>query len=129
MSERYFEIRGKKIRYIDNNVKGNRKLILFHGARFNANTWLTTGTLQYLETEGIPSLAVDFPGYGKSETGWDDLAEFIKDLIAESELETPVLLGPSMGGNAVLRYALRYDRVSGLVLVGAVGVKEVEKDI
>lgn len=114
MADYFLEVKGKKIHCLSNDLSGQPKVLLFHGARFNANTWNQVSTLKSLKEIGVPAVAVDFPGYGLSERGsWNDLSEFIKDLLQAMDLERPVLLGPSMGGNAVLKYAIKYDQVSG----------------
>ncbi|BCS91752.1 alpha/beta fold hydrolase [Metallosphaera javensis (ex Sakai et al. 2022)] len=130
MTDGFVRVKGIKIHYIDNDMSQSPRIVMFHGARFNAETWNQVGTLSQLKESGIPGIAVDFPGYGKSERGkWGNLGEFIGDFLDSMGLREPVLLGPSMGGNAVLRYAVNQGKFSGLVLIGPVGVDDLEKDL
>ncbi len=120
--EKYVNVKGTKIRVIE---KGDGKpVFLFHGARFNAETWVSTGTVDAIANAGFKAISVDFPGYGKSERGgYTVLSEFIKDLIATYGVSKAYYLGASMGGEAVLGFAVNSpERVEGLILVGAVGV-------
>jgi len=120
--EKYVNVKGTKIRVIE---KGDGKpVFLFHGARFNAETWVSTGTVDAIASAGFKAISVDFPGYGKSERGgYTVLSEFIKDLIATYGVSKAYYLGASMGGEAVLGFAVNSpERVEGLILVGAVGV-------
>ena len=130
MAELSVNVKGTRIHYLNNDLSEKPRIVMFHGARFNAETWNQVGTLTRLKEARIPGIAVDFPGYGKSERGrWGDLGEFIGDLLEEMGLAEAVLLGPSMGGHAVLSYAVKRGKFSGLILIGAVGVDEFEKDL
>jgi pimeloyl-ACP methyl ester carboxylesterase len=37
-------------------------VLLLHGAKFNSDTWMTTGTLPLLHEQGYKAMAVDLPG-------------------------------------------------------------------
>ncbi|QKQ99601.1 alpha/beta hydrolase [Metallosphaera tengchongensis] len=125
--ESFVNVRGHKIRTLTNGL--GSEVMLLHGARFTADTWEQVGTLRRLEEEGIGATAVDFPGYGKSEKGtWNDLGDFLEDLISVLGVRDPVLLGPSMAGRVALRYSLKRE-VKALILIGAVGIPEVEKEL
>ena len=113
------------LHYIESGARGNRSVILLHGMKFKAETWLELATLDKLAIAGLHGLALDMPGFGDSpacETEQDTvLAEFIQMM----EVDKPVLLGPSMGGRIALEFALNHPNVlGGLILVGAVGVEE-----
>jgi len=70
---------------------------------------------------GVPVLAVDPPGHGRSapapEVTWADLAEVLRDLAAELPSAQLLLVGHSAGATALL-YGARglADRVAGIVL-------------
>ena len=105
---------------------GTKKpIILLHGARFDADTWLQLGTLEQLIQVGYPVHALDMPGFGKSESCPTAESIVIAAYIQQEELDRPVIVGPSRGG----RYALEFyfsnpELVGGLVLVGTVGIQE-----
>ncbi len=129
LEDKYVEVKGTKIHYVE---KGNgRPFLLFHGARFNAYTYKETGTIDAIADSGFKAISVDFPGYGKSSSGsFSDLSDFINSFVDEMKLEKPIVLGASMGGEAVLGFSVRHpDKVGGLVLVGAVGVSSYEREL
>lgn len=53
-----------------------------------------------------------------SDFSMDDLANDLKDLIEELELEEPILVGHSLGGMTALKYATEHENFSGLCLLG-----------
>ncbi|BFI73829.1 2-hydroxy-6-oxononadienedioate/2-hydroxy-6-oxononatrienedioate hydrolase [Nanoarchaeota archaeon] len=127
--EKYINVNRTKIRVIE---KGEGKYIfLFHGARFNAETWLSTNTIDSLVNSGFKVVSVDFPGFGKSERGnYYNLSEFIKDLVLTYNVDKAYYLGASMGGEAVLGFAVNNpDFVEGLILVGPVGVEKYKEKL
>lgn len=129
MKDLFINVRGSKIHYIE---EGNGKpFLLFHGARFNAYTWVETKTVEAIASAGFRALSIDFPGFGKSQNGeFESLSSFIKDFMNSMEIKSAYLLGASMGGEAVLGFAVdNQDMVDGLVLVGAVGVSAYEKKL
>jgi len=122
MQDKFVTVKGAKIHYIE---EGNGKpFLLFHGARFNAHTWVETGTVNAIASAGFKAISVDFPGFGESENGdFESLSSFIKDFMNTMGIDKAYLLGASMGGEAVLGFAVENESmVDGLVLVGAVGV-------
>ncbi|MUN29320.1 alpha/beta fold hydrolase [Sulfuracidifex metallicus] len=127
LEDKYVEVNGVKIHYLE---KGEGKpFLLFHGARFNAYTYKETGTIDAIAEVGYKAISVDFPGYGKSSSGnFGSLSDFINSFVDTMKLDKPILLGASMGGEAVLGFAVTHpEKVRGLVLVGAVGVPSYEK--
>lgn len=127
--EKFVQVNGAKIHYIE---AGNGKaVVLHHGARFNAHTWEETGTISAIDEVGYRAISIDFPGFGKSESGsFGNLSEFISSFIETMKLDKPILLGASMGGEAVLEYAVDNPRkLGGLILVGAVGVSSYENKL
>jgi len=97
-----------------------RALVLLHGLASNSRWWSLVGPLL---ARRFRVLALDQRGHGESDkpdTGYDfasvvgDLAAFVDTL----ELERPVVVGHSWGGNVALEYAATDpERPAGLVLV------------
>lgn len=82
-----------------------------HGLASNATTWLAVGRL--LAAQGHRVLAVDQRGHGRSdklETGYDfaTITQDLHLLFSALDVEAPVLVGQSWGGNVVRDYAARY---------------------
>ena len=117
---------GNRIHYIEEG-QGNKALLLFHGANFNARTWVEVGTVAAAASNGFRVISVDFPGYGQSQGERRDLSKFVGDFIkALGWVKEPVLLGASMGARALLEYALSVSGkgIKALILVGPVGLAE-----
>lgn len=123
LQDKFVNVNGLKIHYIE--YGDGKPVLLFHGARFNARTWEQTGTISAIASTGYKAISVDFPGFGKSEgSKSEDLSEFIYSFMNIMKIDKAILLGASMGGEAVLGFSVKYTNlVSGLILVGAVGVK------
>lgn len=118
-----------KISYIDQG-SGDKTIILVHGLASNAGFW------RY----NIPELAkhfrviaVDLPGYGKSEKGdysytMSFYAEQIKKLIDELQLKNVVYVGHSMGGQIGIKLAIKYPTLlSKLILASPAGFEEFQR--
>lgn len=105
-------------------------VILLHGMKFQAATWRELGTLEVLADLGFRVMAVDMPGFGKSPSCAVQPAEVLSRFLDLQGVERAFLLGPSMGGRIALEFAVAHpDRIAGLVLVGAVGVAELQDQL
>jgi abhydrolase domain-containing protein 14 len=114
-----------EIHFLQRAGTGGRTLLFLHGMKFNATTWRDLGTLDKMAAEGYETLALDLPGFGNSPDSDLSHVEVLKQVVLDQNLERPVIVGPSMGGQVALDFALAYpELVGGLVLVGAVGVEE-----
>jgi len=129
MPEELITVKGARIRVIREGQ--GKPVFLFHGARFTADTWVSTGTVKAIADAGFQAISVDFPGYGKSERGnYTILSEFIRDLVQTLGVTRAYYLGASMGGEAVLGFALNNpEKVEGVILVGAVGVDKYKEKL
>lgn len=118
-----------KISYIDQG-SGEQTIILVHGLASNAGFW------RY----NIPELskkfrviAVDLPGYGKSQKGdynysMSFYADEIKKLIEELKLKNVVYVGHSMGGQIGIKLAIKYPSLlNKLILASPAGFEEFQQ--
>ncbi len=99
------------------------RVLLLHGAALNAHTWDAT-----LVNWGVPALAVDLPGHGRS-TWWQDgdyspatlarrLASVIDRAVSRGVLLAPfVLVGHSLGGLTGIELAAHRDDIERLILL------------
>lgn len=98
---------------------GKRPLLFLHGAGGTHRHWG-----KQIQGIGDATLAcLDLPGHGRSKGEGRQTIEEYADLVAKFmaalALESPTVVGHSMGGAIALDLALRYgDRLGGLVLVG-----------
>ncbi len=122
MKETFVELDGARIRYIEDG--SGRPVLILHGASFNAEVWVKTGTLNAISSIGWRAIAVDMPGFGKSEKGeFGTMSAFISKFANALGLNEFVIMGASLGGKEALEYSvLNPDRIIGLILIGAVGV-------
>lgn len=117
------QVRNIKIAFIDEGA-GDHVLLLIHGLGSNAKGWL----------KNIPALAakqrviaVDLPGYGRSDKGYYDYsmefyAQVLAEFLAELNVGKAVFIGHSMGGQIALTTALDYpESVEKLVLISPAG--------
>ncbi len=92
----------------------NRIIVFNHG--FGEHSGRYSNLIQYFKDSDVSFYGLDMRGHGKSEgkrghaTGFelfvDDLADFIQEVRRRENKEKILLLGHSMGGVVVIRYAL-----------------------
>ncbi len=118
-------IGGCTVSFLEVGNAGKRDLILLHGMKFNAETWHKLGTIDKLAEAGHKVFAMDLPGFGESPSCDTAPPDVIRSFILQHNLEKPVIVGPSMSGRISLELSLdQPDLLGGVVLLGAVGVKE-----
>ena len=94
-------------------------VVLLHGFLESLGIWASLA--QSLEKD-FTVVCIDLPGFGKSEVIEEIhpmplMAEAVKQVLTEENIENCVLIGHSMGGYAALAFAEKYpDKLKGLVL-------------
>lgn len=92
-------------------------VLLLHGARYDANTWVETGTLNALSEAGYNSIAVNLPGIRKGVRP----ADLLLGVLAAFGLETPCLVSPSLSGKYSLPLLTEYSsKLSSFVPIAPV---------
>ncbi len=125
IQSRTLMVKDCSVHYLEAGNKKGLDIILLHGMKFNAATWEELGTLKALAEKGFHVLAVDMPGFGESPSCELDNNTVLNGVIEQLGLGKIVLVGPSMGGKTALEFVIDdSEKISGLVLVGAVGVEE-----
>ena len=107
-------------------VQGSGKpVVLIHGWPLSGRAW--EAQLPALVDAGYQVITYDRRGFGQSSKPWegydyDTLAQDLKALMDELDLNDATLVGFSMGGGEVARYLGKYgsERVSKAVLASAV---------
>lgn len=111
--------------HIEDSGGEGRPVVLVHGWPVSAASWAEQ--LGPLRRAGYRVVTYDRRGFGSSEkpsTGYDydTLADDLHQVLESRELRDATLVGFSMGGGEVVRYAARHglDRVRSVVLAAAV---------
>jgi pimeloyl-ACP methyl ester carboxylesterase len=115
-------VKGHYIHYLKSG-KG-RPVVLVHGGASSSRDWLKLMG----ENHGFTFYAPDLPGFGESarkEQGYfvTDFADFLTDFIDVLKLESPALVGHSLGARACLDAARQPGgSISKLILIDASGL-------
>lgn len=118
-----------KIAFIDQG-SGEQTIILVHGLASNAGFW-RYNIPEFAKKYRV--IAVDLPGYGKSQKGnykysMSFYADQIKRLIEELKLKNVVYVGHSMGGQIGIKLAIKYpELLSKLILASPAGFEEFQQ--
>lgn len=107
------------------NLGTNNAIIFIHGWPLSHQMW--EYQLTPLRELGLRCIAYDRRGFGRSEQSlssydYDVLADDLKSLIDELNVDNVTLVGFSMGGGEVIRYCSKYncEKVSKIILVSSV---------
>lgn len=101
---------------------GGPGVLLLHGAAFQSGTWEDLGTLDVLAKAGCRVVALDLPGFGRSEAVAAERRTFLAKMLPALGLGKPIVVAPSMsGGFAFPLIAAHPERVAGFVPVAPVG--------
>lgn len=102
-------------------------VLLLHGGRFSSETWRETGTLELLAREGFRVVALDLPGFGRSDAVGSERGDFLAEAMGVLGLARPVVLTPSMSGSFAFPLLVNSPgAVAGFVAVAPVGIDEHE---
>ncbi|MGW5320020.1 4,5:9,10-diseco-3-hydroxy-5,9,17-trioxoandrosta-1(10),2-diene-4-oate hydrolase [Nocardia thailandica] len=119
-----------KLHYHEAGVGNGPTIVLLHGGGPGASSWSNFARNIPVLAERFHVLAVDQPGFGRSDKPVDHPQYFVHSssaleaLLDHLEIEGRVhLLGNSLGGGAAVRFALDYPgRAGKLVLMGPGGL-------
>ena len=119
------DVGGTELAYVDMG-EGPQTLVLIHGLGSYMPAW--SNNLAPLAADARV-IALDLPGYGRSDKpnapySMRYFVAKVRGLLETLEVENPVLVGHSMGGQIALTYALMYpDEVHALVLASPAGLE------
>jgi len=120
-NDRFVAVDGRNIRYLE---EGSRvPAILLHGSSLGSSADVFRRNLRALGAAGIRAIAVDLPGFGKSDPA-DDLSgaarnAFVLRFMDALALERAALIGHSSSGGPAVSIALKNpDRVSHVIVLG-----------
>jgi pimeloyl-ACP methyl ester carboxylesterase len=111
--------------HVDDHGGSGRPVVLIHGWPLSGESW--KGQIDALTGAGYRVITYDRRGFGRSDKphsgyNYDALTEDLHTLITELDLQDVTLVGFSMGGGEVARYASKYgnERVRSVVFASAV---------
>lgn len=121
--DEYIDISGSKIHYLMENKNADETIILLHGMKFTSDDWRRTGIIDNLANEGYNVIAVEIPGYGKSERLDMPYDDFLNEFANSLGLTSFHLLGPSFSGEISIKFALKYQKMlKSLIIVDSINV-------
>ncbi len=95
-----------------------KPLIILHGLFGSSDNWFT---LAKTFSQQFKVYLVDQRNHGQSprdeEMNYESLAEDLHDFVIEHGIDRPAVIGHSMGGKAVMNFAVRYPELIGKMVV------------
>jgi len=108
--DRFVKVDGRNIRYLEEG--SGTPAILLHGSSLGSSADVFRRNLKALGTRGIRAIALDLPGFGKS-----DAADGMSG--AALGLERAALIGHSSAGSSVVALALAHpERITHVMILG-----------
>jgi 2-hydroxy-6-oxonona-2,4-dienedioate hydrolase len=119
--DRFVTVDGLNTRYLEEG--SGVPAIMLHGSSLGSSADVFRRNLRALGTEGIRAIALDLPGFGKSDPSEDLSAGYRKKFIVRFMdaigLKKAVLIGHSSSGNPAVSIALEQpERISHVVILG-----------
>jgi pimeloyl-ACP methyl ester carboxylesterase len=121
IDDRFVKVDGRSIRYLEEG--SGVPAILLHGSSLGSSADVFRRNLAALGRHGIRAIAVDLPGFGKSEAA-DGLnaslrRSFVLRFMDALGLKQAALIGHSSAGSSVVSMALEHpERVSHVIILG-----------
>ena len=111
--------------HVEDSGGAGRPVVLIHGWPLSGESW--SAQLGPLQAAGYRTIAYDRRGFGRSDKprggyDYDTLTDDLNSLLTELDLHDVTLVGFSMGGGEVARYASKYgqERLHSVVFASAV---------
>jgi 2-hydroxy-6-oxonona-2,4-dienedioate hydrolase len=119
--DRFVKVDGRNVRYLEEG--SGVPAILLHGSSLGSSADVFRRNLHALGRHGIRAIAVDLPGFGKSDaTDGSSAASrktFVLRFMDALGLERAALIGHSSAGGSVVSTALEHaERVSHVMILG-----------
>jgi 2-hydroxy-6-oxonona-2,4-dienedioate hydrolase len=120
-NDRFVTVDGRKARYLEEG--SGVPAILLHGSSLGSSADVFRRNLKALGAAGVRAIALDLPGFGKSDPA-DDLSgaarnAFVLKFMDALGLQRAALIGHSSSGGPAVNIALKNpDRVSHVIVLG-----------
>jgi abhydrolase domain-containing protein 14 len=117
-------LEGGSLHWVEEGPDGGLAVVLLHGAQYDSTVWRDIGTLSRLASSGYRAIAVDLPGFGRSDSVFQPSEDVLPSVLATIGVGQPVVVAPSMSGLFAIPYAIdRRDGLSGLVAIAPSGIR------
>ena len=101
-----------------------KPLLILHGLFGSSDNW---GTLGKKFAENNLVYLIDLRNHGRSphseEMSYDLMVDDLLELIQDENINSPIILGHSMGGKAALLFAEKYPKYLDKLIVADIGMK------
>lgn len=116
LDETFF--REAKLKPVYNIKKRKRSVLLLHPSAFTSSVWVNIGTMQALAESGYRNIAIDLPGYGRSNSSIipysrSEIIDYMIQLLQYLGLEKPVIVTPSRSGDYVMPLIMSHPYMIG----------------
>lgn len=119
----FLQVAGRRVHALRAEHPNALSIVLLHGASFSSETWKQIGTLAALDAAGYDAIAVDLPGFGRSEPSHESIDGWLAALMDALQLKRAVVLAASMAGAYALPFVVSHpERVAGFVAVAPVAI-------
>ncbi len=124
VEEKFLHVDGHKIRYLESGSSKNT-LLLIHGLGASAERW---SSVIPIFSDQYRVIVPDLIGFGQSDKPTIDytvnfFVDFLEKFIAILEINHPIIVGSSLGGQISAEYAsLHSQKIKMLVLVSPSGI-------
>lgn len=94
-------------------------IVILHGLFGSSDNWLTIS--KTIAARGYRVFALDQRNHGQSpradEQSYTSLAADLREFVVDQRLDSPILVGHSMGGKTVMQYAVDFPATFGKLVV------------
>ena len=119
------KVQGQRLHLLAAGNPQGPPVLFLHGGRFSSETWRELGTLELLARRGYQVLALDLPGFGRSQETEIPAERFLASLLPLLSDRPMVVVSPSMSGRFSLPLVVeRPSFVAGFVAIAPVGIPE-----
>ncbi|MGB3536179.1 MAG: alpha/beta hydrolase [Microcoleaceae cyanobacterium] len=126
----FIQVQTANLHYLEAGDSNHPPLLLLHGASFSAQTWKDLGTLKRFSNQGYRVIALDLPGYGKSDRISTYQAEVLPKVFEKLNLTGAILVSPSMSGTYSLPFLVEHtQQLQGFVAVAPVGIMKMSQKL
>jgi len=128
MEQKQIIIKNIQLNYyaVESTTESSNVLVFLHGWRSNSTVWFNL--IKRLSEQGYNCIALDLPGFGRSQTpqdifNTDKYADVVDEFLHKLHVEDAVCVGHSYGGRILINLGVRNKlKAEKIVLVDASGL-------